>query len=77
MTPADHWELPVMRTMLPMGRHSVAEQDLVGLYQFLASDESAYITGQVIAADGGMTLGMSYGTLRALGAPAELMSPAG
>jgi len=75
MTPTDHWEIPVMEKMLPMGRHAVAERDLVGLYQFLAGDESAYITGQAIAADGGMTLGMSYGTLRALGAPADVMSP--
>ena len=75
MTPDDHWEIPVMETMLPLGRHATAERDLVGLYQFLASDESSYITGQAIAADGGMTLGMSYGTLRALGAPAEVMSP--
>lgn len=75
MTPADHWELEVMETMLPIGRHADADTDLVGLYQFLASDESRYITGQAIAADGGMTLGMSYGTLRALGAPEELMSP--
>ncbi|MFW2383677.1 MAG: SDR family NAD(P)-dependent oxidoreductase [Acidimicrobiales bacterium] len=75
MTPVDHWEIRVMETMLPMGRHATASQDLVGLYQFLASDESGYITGQAIAADGGMTLGMSYGTLRALGAPADVMSP--
>lgn len=75
MTPPDHWELPVMRTMLPLGRHADADQDLAGLYQFLASDESRYITGQAIAADGGMTLGMSYGTLRALGAPHDVMSP--
>ena len=75
MTPPDHWEIEVMETMLPLGRHAIADQDLVGLYQFLASDESAYITGQAIAADGGMTLGMSYGTLRSLGAPADVMSP--
>jgi 3-oxoacyl-[acyl-carrier protein] reductase len=75
MTPPDHWEVEVMETMLPLGRHAIVEDDLVGLYQFLASDESAYITGQAIAADGGMTLGMSYGTLRALGAPASVMSP--
>lgn len=75
MTPLDHWELPVMEAMLPMGRHAVADPDLVGLYQFLAGDESRYITGQAIAADGGMTIGMSYGTLLALGAPKELMSP--
>jgi NAD(P)-dependent dehydrogenase (short-subunit alcohol dehydrogenase family) len=76
MTPSDHWEIPVMRRMLPMGRHADADCDLVGLYQFLACDESAYLTGQAIAVDGGMTLGMSYGTLQALGAPTEYMSPA-
>lgn len=76
MTPSDHWELPVMQTMLPIGRHAVADTDLVGLYQFLACDESRYITGQAIAVDGGMTIGMSYGTLQALGAPSDLMSPA-
>ncbi|MBT8241129.1 MAG: SDR family oxidoreductase [Acidimicrobiales bacterium] len=75
MTPPDHWEIPVMETMLPLGRAADADRDLVGLYQFLASDESSYITGQAIAADGGMTLGMSYGTLRTLGAPADVMSP--
>lgn len=76
MTPSDHWELPVMEMMLPLGRHATPDEDLVGLYQFLASDESRYVTGQAIAADGGMTLGMSYGTLLALGAPADVMSPA-
>ncbi len=69
MTPPDHWEVEVMKTMLPLGRHAVAEKDLVGLYQFLASDASRYITGQAIAADGGMTAGLSYGLLRGVGAP--------
>jgi NAD(P)-dependent dehydrogenase (short-subunit alcohol dehydrogenase family) len=69
MTPPDHWEIEVMRTMLPLGRHAIAEEDLAGLYQFLASDASRYITGQAIAADGGMTAGLSYGLLRGVGAP--------
>lgn len=69
MTPPDHWEIEVMKTMLPLGRHAVAEEDLVGLYQFLASDASRYITGQAIAADAGMTAGLSYGLLRGVGAP--------
>jgi len=69
MTPPDHWEIEVMRTMLPLGRHAIAEEDMVGLYQFLASDASSYITGQAIAADGGMTAGLSYGLLRGVGAP--------
>jgi NAD(P)-dependent dehydrogenase (short-subunit alcohol dehydrogenase family) len=69
MTPADHWEIEAMKTMLPMGRAAIPEQDLAGLYQFLASDASRYITGQAIAADGGMTAGLSYGLLRGVGAP--------
>ena len=68
MTPEDHWEVEVMRTMLPLGRHAVASEDLVGLYQFLASDASRYVTGQAIACDGGMTAGLSYGLLRGVGA---------
>jgi NAD(P)-dependent dehydrogenase (short-subunit alcohol dehydrogenase family) len=69
MTPADHWEIEVMKTQLPLGRHAIAEQDLVGLYQFLASDASRYLTGQAIACDAGMTAGLSYGLLRGVGAP--------
>lgn len=68
MTPEDHWEIEVMRTMVPLGRHAVADEDLVGLYQFLASDASRYVTGQAIACDGGMTAGLSYGLLRGVGA---------
>lgn len=69
MTPPDHWEIEVMKKMLPLGRHAIAEEDIVGLYQFLASDASAYLTGQAIAVDGGMTAGLSYGLLRGVGAP--------
>jgi NAD(P)-dependent dehydrogenase (short-subunit alcohol dehydrogenase family) len=68
MTPDDHWEIEVMRTMLPLGRPAIADEDLVGLYQFLASDASQYVTGQAIACDGGMTAGLSYGLLRGVGA---------
>jgi NAD(P)-dependent dehydrogenase (short-subunit alcohol dehydrogenase family) len=68
MTPEDHWEVEVMGTMLPLGRCAVADQDLVGLYHFLASDASRYVTGQAIACDGGMTAGLSYGLLRGVGA---------
>ncbi len=69
MTPSDHWEIEVMKTMLPLGRHAIAEEDLVGLYQFLASDASRYLTGQAIACDAGMTAGFSYGLLRGVGTP--------
>ncbi len=39
---------------IPMGRRGVPD-DLVGLAVYLASDASSYLTGQVIAHDGGWT----------------------
>jgi NAD(P)-dependent dehydrogenase (short-subunit alcohol dehydrogenase family) len=69
MTPPDHWEIEVMKIMLPLGRHAIAAEDMVGLYQFLASDASRYLTGQAIACDAGMTAGLSYGLMRGVGAP--------
>ena len=33
--------------------------DLIGVYHFLAADESRYITGQTFAVDGGMSLGIT------------------
>ncbi|MCL4464969.1 MAG: 3-oxoacyl-ACP reductase FabG [Chloroflexi bacterium] len=44
----------------PLGRMGEPE-DMAGLAIFLASDESAFITGQTIAADGGF---LAYGYLR-------------
>jgi 3-oxoacyl-[acyl-carrier protein] reductase len=46
------WEEILKR--IPMGRHAEPE-DIAPLVAFLASDESAYLTGQVIAVDGGLT----------------------
>jgi 2-keto-3-deoxy-L-fuconate dehydrogenase len=39
----------------PTGRLAVPD-DIAPLVVFLASDESAFVTGQTYAADGGMTI---------------------
>lgn len=52
----DNPEIPFMERRTPLGR--LGEPDEVAsLAQFLASDEAAYITGQNIAIDGGLTAG--------------------
>lgn len=44
----------VMRWLVPVGRGGLPEE-VAALAVFLASDESAYVTGQAIAIDGGWT----------------------
>ncbi|HVW22754.1 MAG TPA: SDR family oxidoreductase [Opitutaceae bacterium] len=52
----DNPEIPFMERRTPLGR--LGEPDEVAaLCHFLASDEAAYITGQNIAIDGGLTAG--------------------
>ncbi|MBN1660035.1 MAG: 3-oxoacyl-[acyl-carrier-protein] reductase [Anaerolineae bacterium] len=51
--PADLVQLAVERT--PLGRAGTAE-DMAAAVVFLASDEAAYITGQVLAVDGGLSI---------------------
>jgi NAD(P)-dependent dehydrogenase (short-subunit alcohol dehydrogenase family) len=53
--------------MAPLGRKGTVE-DLIGVYLFLASDASRYLTGQAITVDGGTTLGMSRALLALLSA---------
>lgn len=45
----EHWE-----SLVPLGRVGRADE-MANVVAFLASDESSYITGATIAADGGMT----------------------
>jgi glucose 1-dehydrogenase len=40
---------------IPLGRSATAEE-IAGIFGFLASDDAAYITGQTIYVDGGLTL---------------------
>ncbi len=48
----------IFDTLTTLGRAGKVE-DMVGLYNFLASDASAYISGQSICIDGGLTAGFS------------------
>jgi NAD(P)-dependent dehydrogenase (short-subunit alcohol dehydrogenase family) len=41
---------------IPLGRHAQPEE-IAALFAFLASDDAAYITGQVVTMDGGETAG--------------------
>lgn len=43
-------------TIPPIGRLGTAYEDITPVLLFLASDDSAYITGQTIRADGGLTI---------------------
>ncbi len=49
-------EIPFIERRTPLGRLGEPEE-VAALCQFLASDEAAYITGQNIAIDGGLTAG--------------------
>jgi NAD(P)-dependent dehydrogenase (short-subunit alcohol dehydrogenase family) len=52
----DNPEIPFIEARTPLGRLGQPEE-VAALAQFLASDEAAYITGQNIAIDGGLTAG--------------------
>jgi len=49
-------EIPFIERRAPLGRLGEPEE-VAALYHFLASDDAAYITGQNIAVDGGLTAG--------------------
>jgi 3-oxoacyl-[acyl-carrier protein] reductase len=53
---AENPEIPFMERRTPLGRLGMPEE-VAALCHFLASDEAAYITGQNIAIDGGLTAG--------------------
>jgi NAD(P)-dependent dehydrogenase (short-subunit alcohol dehydrogenase family) len=52
-----------LEIVAPLGRKGTVE-DLIGLYVFLASDRSSYISGQGISVDGGLTAGTSQELMR-------------
>jgi 3-oxoacyl-[acyl-carrier protein] reductase len=53
---ANNPEIPFIKRRTPLGRLGQPEE-VAALCRFLASDEAAYITGQNIAIDGGLTAG--------------------
>ena len=53
---ADNPEIPFIEGRTPLGRLGGPEE-VASLCHFLASDEAAYITGQNVAIDGGLTAG--------------------
>ncbi len=52
LRPTDHAQHPVGRVGKP--------EDIAALAAFLLSDQAAFVTGQILIADGGMTLKMIY-----------------
>lgn len=49
-------ELAIIAGMVPLGRLGTPE-DIANVALFLASDESKYVTGSIISADGGDSAG--------------------
>ncbi len=58
MAPPDDPEFDLVRVLTQFGRAGETD-DVVGLYHFLAAEESRFITGQAILVDGGWTAGVS------------------
>ena len=61
----------LLEIIAPLGRKGRVE-DLTGLYVYLASDESSYMTGQALSVDGGVTAGLSQ---ELMGAVASQLQP--
>ena len=56
MLPPGHFLSTLAKHLFALGRIAEVE-DLVGVYHFLVSDQSRYITGQTFVVDGGRLAG--------------------
>ena len=65
MQPPDDPEARIARVATCLGRAALPD-DVAGVYVFLASDDSAYVTGTDIRADGGWLDGLTEAHARAL-----------
>ena len=58
-------EMAIAPLMMPLGRLGRPEE-VAALHHFLAADDCAFISGQAICIDGGMTAGLSMGIITKL-----------
>ncbi len=65
MVSDDNPSYAIAEKLSPLGRVGTTD-DVAGICHFLASEDSSFITGQIIAVDGGLTAGLSYGILNAI-----------
>jgi NAD(P)-dependent dehydrogenase (short-subunit alcohol dehydrogenase family) len=65
----DDPQMPIVDYMMPLARVPKAEE-IAPLYQYLAADESAMLTGQWLVYDGGFTAGIALQLAPKLGVPA-------
>jgi NAD(P)-dependent dehydrogenase (short-subunit alcohol dehydrogenase family) len=65
MQPEDDTEGILCKALTTLKRAATTD-DLIGVYHFLATDASRYISGQSIYVDGGWTAGVSTGAIKAI-----------
>jgi NAD(P)-dependent dehydrogenase (short-subunit alcohol dehydrogenase family) len=64
---SENWEEEgaLIQTFSAMNRAATTD-DMIGIFHFLAADESNLISGQTFVVDGGWTAGVSYGAIDAI-----------
>jgi NAD(P)-dependent dehydrogenase (short-subunit alcohol dehydrogenase family) len=64
---SENWEEEgtLIKTFSAMDR-TATTKDMIGIFHFLAADESSLISGQTFVVDGGWTAGVSYGAINTI-----------